>query len=107
MKRTSGRIVIVTPALADANNGNWQTAWRWRRFLSPLYPVRLVKAWPDADSKDDVAMIALHARRSAESIEGWHARHGAERLALVLTGTDLYRDIESDAAAQRSLALVS
>ncbi len=50
-------------------------------------------------------MIALHARRSADSIAAWHARHGAERLALVLTGTDLYRDIQTDAAAQRSLAL--
>jgi hypothetical protein len=23
------RAVIVSPALADANNGNWQTARRW------------------------------------------------------------------------------
>lgn len=50
-------------------------------------------------------MIALHARRSADSLAAWHARHGNARLALVLTGTDLYRDIESDAAAQRSLDL--
>ena len=50
-------------------------------------------------------MIALHARRSAEAIAAWHARHGDQRLALVLTGTDLYRDIAEDAAAQRSLAL--
>lgn len=50
-------------------------------------------------------MIALHARRSAASVAAWHARHGGARLALVLTGTDLYRDIESDAAAQRSLDL--
>lgn len=50
-------------------------------------------------------MIALHARRSAEAVAAWHARHGAARLAVVLTGTDLYRDIEQDAAAQRSLAL--
>ena len=70
--------------LADANNGNWQTAWRWRRFLSPLYPVRLVKTWPDADAAGDAAMIALHARRSAASIAAWHARHGGGRLAAVL-----------------------
>jgi putative glycosyltransferase (TIGR04348 family) len=107
MRRTSRQIVIVTPALADANNGNWQTAWRWRRFLSPLYPVRLVKAWPDARVGEDAAMIALHARRSADSIAAWHARHGGDRLALVLTGTDLYRDIAIDPAAQRSLALAS
>lgn len=101
----SPRIVIVTPALADSNNGNWRTAWRWQRFLAPLYATRLVKSWPDEDTRDDAALIALHARRSAESVAAWHARHGGARLALVLTGTDLYRDIESDAAAQRSLDL--
>lgn len=97
--------MIVTPALADANNGNWQTARRWGRFLAPLYPTRLVKAWPDAQADGDVAMIALHARRSADAIAAWHARHGGDRLALVLTGTDLHRDIDDDDAAQRSLAL--
>ncbi len=96
-------IVIVTPALADNNNGNWRTAWRWRRFLAPLYPTRLVKAWPDEQADDDSVMIALHARRSADSIAAWHARRAGDRLALVLTGTDLYRDIETDPAAQRSL----
>lgn len=97
--------MIVTPALADANNGNWQTARRWQRFLAPLYPTRLAKAWPDAQADTDDAMIALHARRSAASIAAWHARQGGDGLALVLTGTDLYRDIEADAAAQRSLEL--
>ncbi len=97
--------MIVTPALADANNGNWQTAWRWQRFLSPLYPTRLVKTWPDERAADDSLMIALHARRSADSIAAWHAQHGDDGLAVVLTGTDLYRDIQTDAAAQRSLTL--
>jgi putative glycosyltransferase (TIGR04348 family) len=98
-------VVIVTPALAAANNGNWQTARRWQHFLSPLYPTRLVQAWPDAQAAGDTLMIALHARRSAASIAAWHARHGSARLAVVLTGTDLYRDIASDTAAQHSLDL--
>jgi len=97
--------VIVTPALADNNNGNWRTAWRWQRFLAPLYPTRLVKTWPDAHAAGDKAMIALHARRSADAIAAWHARHGGARLAVVLTGTDLYRDIDTDPAARRSLEL--
>ncbi len=101
----SMQIVIVTPALADANNGNWQTARRWQQFLAPLYPTRLAKSWPDAEADGDAAMIALHARRSAASIAAWHEQHGGRNLALVLTGTDLYRDIDTDAAAQRSLEL--
>jgi len=107
MKQSEPRIVLVTPALADANNGNWQTAWRWQRFLSARWPTRLVKTWPDEQADGDAAMIALHARRSAGAIAAWHDRHGSERLALVLTGTDLYRDIATDATAQRSLELAS
>jgi putative glycosyltransferase (TIGR04348 family) len=104
-KKSGQQIVIVTPALAAANNGNWQTARRWQRFLAPLYPTRLVKAWPDALAGEDTLMIALHARRSAPAIAAWSATHPDRGLAVALTGTDLYRDIQSDAAAQRSLAL--
>lgn len=96
--------VIVTPALGDANNGNWQTARRWARFLAGICRVRLVKTWPDGEAAGDRAMIALHARRSAASIAAWHRERGSGGLALVLTGTDLYRDIGENAAAQASLA---
>ncbi len=52
-------------------------------------------------------MIALHARRSAPSVHAWAARHPNKPLIVVLTGTDLYRDIQSDADAQRSLELAT
>ena len=95
-------IVIVTPALASANNGNWQTARRWAKFLSADYRVQVTASWQGGDES---AMVALHARRSAASIAAWRAAHPARPLVVVLTGTDLYRDIADDAAAQRSLAL--
>jgi putative glycosyltransferase (TIGR04348 family) len=95
-------IVLVTPALADANNGNWQTARRWARFLAAAYRVRLAAGWQGGD---EALMIALHARRSAAAVAAWRQAHPARPLLLVLTGTDLYRDIEQDASAQRSLAL--
>jgi putative glycosyltransferase (TIGR04348 family) len=97
----------VTPALADANNGNWQTARRWSRMLAADYRIELVGRWDDACAPAD-AMVALHARRSADSIARWadaSARGPHRPLAVVLTGTDLYRDIGTDAAADRSLAL--
>jgi len=99
------QVVIVTPAFADANNGNWRTAERWRRFLAPLNQTRLVKTWPDRAATQDNLMIALHARRSASSIAAWRERHGSASLAVVLTGTDLYCDILGDSSAQHSLAL--
>ncbi len=121
------QIVIVTPALADANNGNWRTAKRWADMLSTAYSVRPTRQWSAGDGGD--LMIALHARRSAASVAAWrrawpHARPDSRSearphagphvgphvgrkapLLLALTGTDLYRDIDDDADAQRSLEL--
>ncbi len=104
------QIVIVSPALADANNGNWQTARRWQHLLSRHYKVRIVREWhAGRDTDDDVCMLALHARRSAGAITAWAQARGAAAsapgLAVVLTGTDLYRDIQSDASARNSLQL--
>jgi putative glycosyltransferase (TIGR04348 family) len=47
-------------------------------------------------------LIALHARRSAQAVAAWHLT--GKPLVLVLTGTDVYRDIQTDAAAQQSLS---
>jgi putative glycosyltransferase (TIGR04348 family) len=98
-------VAIVSPALADANNGNWRTARRWQRLLSPAFDARVVRRWPDAHARGDTLMLALHARRSADSIENWARAHPGRGLAVVLTGTDLYQDIETDLPAQRSLGL--
>ena len=98
-------VVIVSPAVAAANNGNWQTAWRWSRLLGAGFRTRIVKDWQAGQDADAVAMLALHARRSAASIQAWARAHPERGLAVVLTGTDLYRDIQTDPAAQRSLAL--
>jgi putative glycosyltransferase (TIGR04348 family) len=95
-------LCLITPALADARNGNWQTAQRWARMLGSRFTVRLMKDW-DGQSAD--LMLALHARRSAESIAAWATALPGRPLIVALTGTDLYRDINSDADAQRSLAL--
>jgi putative glycosyltransferase (TIGR04348 family) len=98
-------VVIVSPALADANNGNWRTAWRWQQLLAPHYAARIVRAWPDAQAAGDTRMLALHARRSAASIAAWAEAHPGRGLGVVLTGTDLYEDLATDASAQRSVAL--
>ena len=97
-------ICLVTPALADANNGNWQTAQRWARMLAGDYQVQLTDRWQPSDTPPD-AMIALHARRSAASISAFANAYPDRPLIVALTGTDLYRDIHVDVSAQRSLAL--
>lgn len=52
-------------------------------------------------------MIALHARRSAASIASFATRYPQRPVAVVLTGTDVYRDIRVDEQAQRSLRLAT
>jgi len=100
--RAKATLALVTPALANANNGNWQTAQRWARMLSPLYTTDIMQAWQGGD---EAALIALHARRSEESVRRWRAQHPQRPLVLVLTGTDLYRDIARDEAARHALDL--
>ncbi|MCF8167706.1 MAG: TIGR04348 family glycosyltransferase [Rhodoferax sp.] len=98
-------MVIVSPALSDANNGNWQTARRWQGMLAAQHTVRIVRDWAADPAPNDQVMLALHARRSASSVQAWAQAHGSAGLAVVLTGTDLYRDIAVDVQAQQSLDL--
>lgn len=101
-------IWIVSPALADANNGNWQSAKRWAHFLRQRYRVTLAKQWPDPIADRPAAapdlLIALHARRSSAALAAFAQAHPERPTLLLLTGTDLYRDIHSDGAAQAALA---
>jgi putative glycosyltransferase (TIGR04348 family) len=103
--RARPRVVIVTPYGQAANNGNWHTAARWAQFLANDCNVAVVTRWTQGHDAD--VLIALHARRSAASIAAFAGQHPDRRLVVVLTGTDLYRDIATDASAQRSLDLAT
>ncbi len=97
-------VLIVSPYAASANNGNWRTAARWARLLQPDYAV--IVRTPADPLVDADFLIALHARRSHGSIVAWCRRPERGACVLVLTGTDLYRDIpQGDADALASLAL--
>ncbi len=73
-------------------------------MLAPAFRTRVVRQWPDGgQAQDDAVMLALHARRSAESIRNWAQAHPGRGLAVVLTGTDLYQDLAFDASARHSL----
>lgn len=98
------RVTIITPALAAANNGNWRTADRWAQFLGEQFEVTVQGEYDPADNPPDV-LVALHARRSASAVA--KAAANGIPVCVVLTGTDLYRDIRSDPSAQSSLELAS
>jgi putative glycosyltransferase (TIGR04348 family) len=69
------------------------TALRWQGFLEELgYSVEVTESW----SKDDTGLlIALHAYRSHQSIVAFKKKYPKRPIVLVLTGTDLYRDMEN------------
>lgn len=99
------RIAIVTPSAASTRTGNRHTAQRYAAFLRAAgHRVRVASSW---DGGDCDLMLALHARKSHESIARFRARFPARPLVVVLTGTDVYRDIRDDPAAQKSLALAT
>lgn len=52
-------------------------------------------------------LIALHARKSADSLKRYVERFPQRPAVLALTGTDLYRDIRTDMAARESLVLAT
>lgn len=99
------KILIITPAAAGSRHGNRNTAARWAAVLRGLgHRVRVQVAWDGAPA--DV-MIALHARRSHDSIRRFAASHPGRPLLLALTGTDLYRDIRFDSGARESVRLAT
>jgi putative glycosyltransferase (TIGR04348 family) len=102
MVRQRKYIVIASPASSRDNNGNWQTASRWARFLRDGYRVEVVSEWR-ADLAPDL-LIALHARRSAAAVAAFVRAFPQRPTLLALTGTDLYRDIDACAEAQAALA---
>jgi putative glycosyltransferase (TIGR04348 family) len=106
LRRTSVpevRIRIVTPAPPGSRHGNRNTALRWAAHLRALgHRVAVDTEWR---GEPEDALIALHARRSHAAIAAWKEAHPDRPLILALTGTDLYRDIRTDADAQKSLEL--
>lgn len=85
--------------------GNHHTAQRWAGFLRKSgHRVAIVEEWGGEEAD---LMVALHARKSAASVEKFHRAHADRPLIVALTGTDLYRDIETSAEAQHALRLAT
>ena len=95
--------------MADANNGNWRTANRWQSLLANHFRMIVHSSWP-IDTPPHAAteinvLIALHARRSADSIRRYRAERPNGKLIVVLTGTDLYADLATSEQARASIEM--
>jgi putative glycosyltransferase (TIGR04348 family) len=99
------KILIVTPESTAVPLGNSVTSERWAGILRTLsHAVDIRNAW---NGEECDLLIALHAHRSADSIEKFRCAHPKRPLIVALTGTDVYRDLPNSQAAQRSLALAT
>jgi putative glycosyltransferase (TIGR04348 family) len=97
------RVTIISPYLADANNGNWRTAHRWESLIKADYRTRIASDFAAIDARPNV-VIVLHARRSHAALVESRRRYPNTPVLLVLTGTDLYADLATSADAQYSVA---
>jgi len=99
------RIGIVTPAPPRSRYGNRVTALRWARILRGLG--HRVSTLQECHSESFDLLIALHARRSHQSIRRFKLEHEDRPIIVALTGTDLYRDLKKSKHAQQSLQLAT
>ena len=99
------RIGIVTPAPPRSRYGNRVTALRWARILRGLgHRVSIAQEY-QSESFD--LLIALHARRSHQSLKRFQRKHPDRPTIVALTGTDLYRDLGKNKHAEQSLQLAT
>lgn len=102
---SAARVLIVTPAPPGSRAGNRGTAIRWAGILRGLgCRVSIQTQW-DGSACD--LMVALHARKSHDSLKSFRAHHPDKPAVLALTGTDIYRDTRSDPSAGESLELAT
>lgn len=102
------RICIVTPAAANARNGNRHTAARWAAMLrSAGHRVSIARRWGEKGRQGERCdlLIALHALYSHDSVRRYREARPRAPLVVALTGTDLYRDLPRSREARRSLEL--
>ena len=92
---------MACPAAPGSRSGNRVTADRWAGILRQLGHQVTIDQQFDGRLSD--LLIALHARRSHEAIAQYRRLRPDNQVVVVLTGTDLYRDIHTQPLAQKSL----
>lgn len=97
------RICIVTPARAGTRNGNRHTSQRWAGFLREAGHRVAVRTQWQGEACD--LLLALHADRSHAAVIQFKKQMPGKPLIVVLTGTDLYRDLPRSRKARDSLRM--
>jgi putative glycosyltransferase (TIGR04348 family) len=99
------KIRLITPVPSQSRQGNRVTALRWARLLRQLGHQVVIEERYEGGGCD--LLIALHARRSYDSVARFQRERSELPLLLALTGTDLYHDIRTDCRAREALELAT
>jgi putative glycosyltransferase (TIGR04348 family) len=99
------KAIIVTPTPPDGMDGNLITARRWARILRELGHTVSIRRGYRGESTD--LLIALHAFKSRHSIQRFSKKYPRKALIVVLSGTDLYRDLHRQTETLLSLQLAT
>ena len=76
---------------------------RWQGFLKKFgHQVQISNRWP---GKNTNVLIALHAYRSHSSIAQFRKLHPNRPIILIITGTDVYRDMASHPEVLKSMEI--
>jgi putative glycosyltransferase (TIGR04348 family) len=96
-----GTIGIVHPGTQGIPSGNLTTAERWSGMFEQLgWSVFRTEIW---DGRPCDILVALHARKSHDSVLRFHREYPGSPILVAGTGTDLYSDIEDGGAVRESL----
>ena len=99
------QIRLITPSPKELVDGNRVTARRWANIFRKLRHQARIQTEYDGRGCD--LLVALHARKSHNSIQRFRKQHPSAPLVVVLAGTDLYRDFPTSAKVRRSLELAT
>lgn len=95
------QIEIITHTPKNSLKGNRITALRWTRFLRQLgHKVTISQNFRKSNCD---LMVALHASHSFPAIEEFHKNCPNKPLVVLLTGTDIHKDIHSNPNVIKSL----
>ena len=95
------RIQIVCTASSKTVYGNRVTAERWSNMLRQLgHSVDISQHYGGTISD---LLVAMHAYRCADAVLQFRKRHPEKPSILVLTGTDIYRDVARSAKAREAM----
>ena len=95
------KILLATPSRPGNATGNAATSGRWARLLRELgHTVSLVEHY-DGTAAD--LLIALHARKSATTVDRFRRAFPGRPVVVGMAGTDLYLDLQESERTRRTV----